>query len=172
MSNRKKVLNTADRTIIISRGFRTDQRTPSMLRRYFSLKSFETNEERINQLRCRADFWFVATQGPPPVYKFAAETKTAPSSRLTIPFYRTGVIGASVKVRLHMKCRFVECVKSAKMDILQHWNGLHSGHRDFIPSWLNQHKSCSTKFSLCRRKHSSNLAAFVFVRGKADLVHS
>ena len=65
MSKRKNVLNTADRTIIISRGLSTDHKTPKALRRYFSLKSLETSDDTINQLRCKADFWFDATQTPP-----------------------------------------------------------------------------------------------------------
>ena len=45
MSNRNTTENTAVSTIIMSRGFSTDHSTPSMLRRYLSLKSFETSED-------------------------------------------------------------------------------------------------------------------------------
>ncbi len=39
----------------MNRGFSTDQSTPSTLRRYLSLKSLLTREERINQSRLRFD---------------------------------------------------------------------------------------------------------------------
>ena len=51
MLKRNTVENTAVRTTIIRSGFRTDHSTPSMLRRYFSLKSFDTSERKINQSR-------------------------------------------------------------------------------------------------------------------------
>lgn len=51
MSKRNTTENTAVSTIIMSRGFSTDHSTPSMLRRYLSLKSFETREVRMNQSR-------------------------------------------------------------------------------------------------------------------------
>ena len=35
----------------MSRGFRTDQRTPRTLRRYLSLKSFDTSDVMVNQFR-------------------------------------------------------------------------------------------------------------------------
>ena len=51
MSNRKNVLNTAESTHIMRNGLSTDHTTPKALRRYFSLKSFDTNEVRMNQFR-------------------------------------------------------------------------------------------------------------------------
>lgn len=56
LPNRKIMLKTAVSTHIIKRGFSTDQRTPRMLRRYLSLKSFETREVSMNQLRCNLLF--------------------------------------------------------------------------------------------------------------------
>ena len=50
--NFRTFVKTAARTHIISSGFRTDHSTPRTLRRYFSLKSFETREVMVNQLRC------------------------------------------------------------------------------------------------------------------------
>lgn len=50
MLKRKIVENTAVRTAIISSGFKTDHSTPNTLRRYFSLKSLETRDRRINHL--------------------------------------------------------------------------------------------------------------------------
>lgn len=61
ISKRKTVLNTMERTTIISKGFNTDHSTPNTLRRYFSLKSLETSEDKINQLRFRSVFWLEAT---------------------------------------------------------------------------------------------------------------
>ena len=49
--NLRMLLNTATKTHIMSKGLSTDQRTPRTLRRYFSLKSFEIRDMRINQLR-------------------------------------------------------------------------------------------------------------------------
>lgn len=49
MLKRKIVENTAVRTTIISKGFKTDHSTPNTLRQYFSLKSLETRDRRINQ---------------------------------------------------------------------------------------------------------------------------
>ena len=51
ISNLKNVLKTADSTHIISRGLSTDHSTPKTLLRYLSLKSLDTSEVRINQLR-------------------------------------------------------------------------------------------------------------------------
>ena len=48
--------NTMLRTIIMSSGFRTDQAIPSTLRRYLSLKSFETRDASINQSRFNCMF--------------------------------------------------------------------------------------------------------------------
>lgn len=56
ISKRKKVLKTADRTHIIRRGLSTDHSAPRALLRYLSLKSLDTNEVRINQLRRIAGF--------------------------------------------------------------------------------------------------------------------
>ena len=54
--NFSTLVNTAARTHIMSKGFRTDHSTPSTLRRYFSLKSFDTREEMVNQfLRMEAE---------------------------------------------------------------------------------------------------------------------
>lgn len=50
MLKRKIVENTAVRTAIISSEFKTDHSTPNTLRRYFSLKSLETRDRRINHL--------------------------------------------------------------------------------------------------------------------------
>ena len=49
MLNLKNVLNTTESTIIMSKGFRTDHRTPRALRRYFSLKSLDTRDVMVNQ---------------------------------------------------------------------------------------------------------------------------
>ena len=49
--NLSTFVNTAARTHIMSRGFKTDHSTPSTLRRYFSLKSFDTSDVMVNQLR-------------------------------------------------------------------------------------------------------------------------
>ena len=51
ISNRKNVLNTAESTHIMRNGLSTDHITPKALRRYFSLKSFDTSEVRMNQFR-------------------------------------------------------------------------------------------------------------------------
>ena len=48
---RKIVEKTTVKTTIISNGFKTDHRMPRTLRRYFSLKSLETKERRMNQSR-------------------------------------------------------------------------------------------------------------------------
>lgn len=47
--NLKKVEKTAVSTIIIKRGFNTDHTIPKALLRYFSLKSLDTNDFKINQ---------------------------------------------------------------------------------------------------------------------------
>ena len=52
LSHLRNMLKTADRTTIMSNGLSTDQRMPSTLRRYFSLKSFVTSDWRMNQLFC------------------------------------------------------------------------------------------------------------------------
>ena len=49
--NLSTFVNTAASTHIMSRGFRTDQRTPRTLRRYLSLKSFDTSDVMVNQFR-------------------------------------------------------------------------------------------------------------------------
>ena len=49
MLNLKNVLNTTESTIIMSKGFRTDHRTPRALRRYLSLKSLDTRDVMVNQ---------------------------------------------------------------------------------------------------------------------------
>lgn len=49
--NFRTFVNTAASTHIIRSGFRTDHSTPRTLRRYFNLKSFETREVIVNQLR-------------------------------------------------------------------------------------------------------------------------
>ena len=49
--NLRILLNTATSTHIISKGLSTDQSTPRILRRYFSLKSLLTREVIMNQFR-------------------------------------------------------------------------------------------------------------------------
>ena len=44
-------VKTAARTHIMSSGLSTDQSTPNTLRRYFNLKSLETSDVMVNQLR-------------------------------------------------------------------------------------------------------------------------
>ena len=47
--NFSTLVNTAASTHIMSNGLSTDHSTPSTLRRYFNLKSFDTSEEMVNQ---------------------------------------------------------------------------------------------------------------------------
>lgn len=51
--NLRILLKTAARTSIIKSGLSTDQAMPNTLRRYLSLKSFETSETMVNQFRFR-----------------------------------------------------------------------------------------------------------------------
>ena len=51
--NLSTLLKTATNTHIIKRGLRIDQSTPSTLRRYFSLKSFDTSDDMVTQLRLK-----------------------------------------------------------------------------------------------------------------------
>ena len=53
---RRKKLKTAASTHIINSGLRTDQTTPSTLRRYLSLKSRDMSEVSVNQFRSNAFF--------------------------------------------------------------------------------------------------------------------
>lgn len=72
MSNLKNAENTAASTHIMSSGLSTDQATPSMLRRYFSLKSLDTNEVIVNQLRRRAFFFASLSAMKTPIWKEGA----------------------------------------------------------------------------------------------------
>ena len=56
LAKRRKKLNTAARTHIISRGLSTDHTTPRTLRRYFSLKSREMSDVSVNQFLSNAFF--------------------------------------------------------------------------------------------------------------------
>lgn len=56
MLPRKTNENTALNTIIMRRGLRTDQKMPSTLRRYLSLKSFDTSEARTKIFRLNEVF--------------------------------------------------------------------------------------------------------------------
>ena len=104
ISNRKNVLNTADKTIIINSGLSTDHKTPSMLRRYFNLKSLETSEDKINQLRCNADFWLAATWKPPAIYKYDYISYNHKNIHITILFYRIQILRIHFVACMHMKC--------------------------------------------------------------------